>query len=71
MERNVINRKIKLILKNRGMSLEEAGKKLGVTKQRVSYVLLNRKDSEWGEKEKMWWSEKLRIGIENFEGGGR
>ena len=64
----MISERIKRVLKNRGISLEEAGKKLGVSKQRVSWVLINRSDDEWSEKEKVWWSERLKIDKQMFNG---
>lgn len=64
----MISERIKRVLKNRGISLEEAGKKLGVSKQRVSWVLINRGDDEWSEKEKVWWSERLKIDKKMFNG---
>ena len=64
----MISERIKRVLKNSGISLEEAGKKLGVSKQRVSWVLINRSDDEWSEKEKVWWSERLKIDKQMFNG---
>lgn len=56
-----ISERIKQVLKNRGMKYEEVGKKLGMSKQGVSWVLNNRVDEGWNEKERMYWEEKVRL----------
>jgi transcriptional regulator with XRE-family HTH domain len=66
-----ISKKIKVILKNRGISLEEAGKRLGMSKQGVSWVLSNREDEKWEGKEELWWKERLGLKEEVFKKGGK
>lgn len=67
MENKRISERVKRIIKNRGITLAAAGKMLGMSKQGVSWVLNNRLDSEWKEKDKMWWSVRLGIKEEIFE----
>lgn len=62
----VISERIKSTLKNRGISLEEAGKRLGMSKQGVSYILKTREDSKWVGKDEMWWKERLGLRDEMF-----
>lgn len=62
----VISERIKSTLKNRGISLEEAGKRLGMSKQGVSYILKTREDDKWVGKDEMWWKERLGLRDEMF-----
>lgn len=62
----VISERIKSTLKNRGISLEEAGKRLGMSKQGVSYILKTREDDKWVGKDEMWWKERLGLREELF-----
>lgn len=62
----VISERIRTVLKNRGISLEEAGKRLGMSKQGVSYALKNREDEKWVGKDEMWWKERLGLKDEIF-----
>lgn len=55
-----IGAKIKGVMKNRGMSYEEAGKRLGMSKQGVGYWL-SLGDEKWSAKELMWWGMRLKI----------
>lgn len=64
-----ISERIRVILKNRGISLEKAGEKLGLSKQGVSWVLNKREDDKWVEKEKEWWGKKLNLKEEVFRNG--
>lgn len=63
MEKNrvKISEKIKQIVKNRGIKYEEIGKKMGITKQGVSWVLNNREDRDWSNKEIEYWCKVLKI----------
>lgn len=56
-----ISGKIKTIMGNRGYKYEYVGKLMGITKQGVSYVLNNRQDKDWTEKEIDYWCKVLKI----------
>lgn len=56
-----ISRRIKVIIGNRGIKYEEIGKRLGMSKQGVSWVLNHREDKDWVEKEVIVWCSVLRI----------
>lgn len=63
-----IGKKIKRILKNRGISYEVLGKRLGMTKQGVSWALNEREDKDWKEKDKEWWAKALKVEVEKIDG---
>lgn len=56
-----ISERIKTIVKNRGIKQEELARRMGVTKQAVSYVLNHRLDKDWNDKEIDYWCKNLRI----------
>lgn len=63
-----ISRRIKVIVRNRGMRYEEIGKRLGMSRQGVSWVLNHREDKDWVEKEVMVWGIALGVDREKIEG---
>lgn len=63
-----ISKRIKLIVKNRGMKYEEIGKRLGMSRQGVSWVLNHREDRDWVEKEVVVWGIALGVEREKIEG---
>lgn len=71
-KRYEISKRIKVVLKNRGMSYAECGEKLGMSKQGVGYWL-SLDDEKWGrnEKEMLWWGERLKMEwLKEMIGGG-
>lgn len=48
-------------IKNRGLSQEQVGKRMGVSKQNISFVLNNREDRNWTDKEIDYWCKALRM----------
>jgi transcriptional regulator with XRE-family HTH domain len=63
-----IGKKIKRILKNRGISYEMLGKRLGMTKQGVSWALNEREDEDWKQRDKEWWAKALKVEVEKIDG---
>lgn len=55
-----IGERIKVVLKNRGMSYSECGKRVGMSKQGVGYWL-GVSDEKWDGKARLWWGSKLGI----------
>lgn len=59
--RREIGKVIKMVLKNRGISLVEGAKKLGISKQLMNYTLNEKEDKNWDEWEIKKWCEVLKI----------
>lgn len=65
---NKVGEEIRRQIKNRGLSLTEAAKKLGLSKQAFGYILSEKKDGNWREFEIEYYCEKLRLNVERVKG---
>lgn len=64
-----VAKRFRCIIANRGWTIEKAGKKLGMTKQGVSYALLNRK--VWKEADVDYWCKCLNVDKERICNGNK
>lgn len=55
-----ISARIKMIVSNRRITQEELARRMGVTKQAVNWVLNNREDKDWTNKEIDYWCGLLK-----------
>lgn len=58
---NKISSFFRQAIKNRGLRQEDVAKRMGVSKQNISFVLMNRVDRNWTDKEIDYWCKVLRI----------
>jgi predicted transcriptional regulator len=61
-----VSAKFRKVMANRGISVVEAAKKLGLTKQAVSYALGHRE--RWRESDLEFWCARLGISKEKVVG---
>lgn len=60
-KRQEISKKFKSIIVNRGLKYEEIGKKMGITRQGVYWVLNCKVDRDWSNKDIEYWCSVLKV----------
>lgn len=66
MERNNISYNIQKILIKKNITISELAEKMNLTKQRVSYILLNKEDKNWKVSNLMLFASTLEMDFKDF-----
>lgn len=64
-----ISSKILKVLKNRGLTYEEIGKRMGMSRQGAHFMLHNKEDKNWKKWEIKAWCEEFKIDELKIVGG--